>query len=130
MNVNVCEQIKTSHSFRSFRHTLKIQYIPYMNTLAKFIGIKPNLIKLLVTDPNLFHACYFGPFTSYSFRLEGPNAWWEARSTILDTMNRINRPLQTRKIDFDVKHIDNNKSLWLTIICFSLIVVISSVIFN
>lgn len=121
------EQIITF--FRSLRHTLKIPFVPYLNTLAEFIGAKPNLFKLLVTDPHLFYSCYFGPCTSYSYRLNGPNAWPDARRIILDTKNRIKQPLQTRKVEVTDKS-ENKKWLWSVLIGFCLMLFITVLYYN
>lgn len=69
----------------------------YMNELSGCIGSRPNMVKLLLTDPKLFYACYIGPCTSYTYRLEGPNPWSGARDTILTTIERIDRPYTTRR---------------------------------
>lgn len=83
--------------FRSPKHLLHAPYIDYMNDLSTCIGSKPNMIKLLLTDPKLFYACYIGPCTSYTYRLEGPDFWPGARDAILSTLDRIDQPLKTRR---------------------------------
>lgn len=79
------------------KYLFQTSYIHYMNELAAFIGVRPNMIKLLITDPKLFYFCYVGPCTAYTYRLTGPNSWPEARNSILETVNRIDQPLKTRK---------------------------------
>uniref|UniRef100_T1JA49 Flavin-containing monooxygenase n=1 Tax=Strigamia maritima TaxID=126957 RepID=T1JA49_STRMM len=67
----------------------------YMDCLAKYIGVKPPLLKMMVRDPKLFYTCFFGPTAAYQFRLIGPNSWPKARETILT--------IGERAYDFDVK---------------------------
>lgn len=38
---------------KSPRHTIQVDYIDYMDELADLIGCKPDVIKLLKTDPFL-----------------------------------------------------------------------------
>lgn len=79
----------------STRHTIQIDWIPFMDELSKAIGAKPNLIKMAVTDPKLFWACFNGPCLPYQYRLQGPHAWAGARQAILDYENRVFTPLNT-----------------------------------
>ncbi|PAA70391.1 hypothetical protein BOX15_Mlig005613g1 [Macrostomum lignano] len=74
---------------RSARHTIQVDWIPYMDELAAEIGCRPPLLRLLLTDPALFRAVVFEPCTPYQFRLVGPGAWPGARAAILGQMDRI-----------------------------------------
>lgn len=60
------------------------------------IGAKPNILKLLVTDPRLGLNVVFGPATSYQYRLGGPGKWAGARQAILTQWDRVALPMQTR----------------------------------
>uniref|UniRef100_A0A1I8G0P9 Flavin-containing monooxygenase n=1 Tax=Macrostomum lignano TaxID=282301 RepID=A0A1I8G0P9_9PLAT len=73
----------------SARHTIQVDWIPYMDELAAEIGCRPPLLRLLLTDPALFRAVVFEPCTPYQFRLVGPGAWPGARAAILGQMDRI-----------------------------------------
>jgi len=55
-------------------------------------------VRLLVTDPRLAVAVYFGLTTPYQYRLVGPGAWRGARDAILSTRERILQPLMTRHV--------------------------------
>ncbi|NWI25993.1 FMO5 monooxygenase, partial [Sula dactylatra] len=80
---------------KSQRHTIQVDYIPYMDELARQVGAKPNLLTLFLTDPKLALEVLFGPCTPYQYRLRGPGKWPGAREAILTQQQRVVRPLQT-----------------------------------
>ncbi|XP_029818088.1 dimethylaniline monooxygenase [N-oxide-forming] 5 [Manacus vitellinus] len=84
---------------KSQRHTIQVDYIPYMDELACQLGVKPNLLTLFLTDPRLALEVAFGPCTPYQYRLRGPGAWAGAREAILTQQQRIIKPLQTRHVE-------------------------------
>ncbi|XP_064283572.1 flavin-containing monooxygenase 5-like isoform X1 [Passer domesticus] len=84
---------------KSQRHTIQVDYIPYMDELACQLGVKPNLLSLFLTDPRLAMEVAFGPCTPYQYRLRGPGAWAGAREAILSQQQRILKPLQTRHVE-------------------------------
>ncbi|XP_074762938.1 flavin-containing monooxygenase 5-like isoform X2 [Athene noctua] len=84
---------------KSQRHTIQVDYIPYMDELACQVGVKPNLLTLFLTDPKLALEVAFGPCTPYQYRLRGPGKWAGAREAILTQRQRVLRPLQTRAGD-------------------------------
>lgn len=69
-----------------------MDYIPYCDKLALDMDCKPNLPKLLFTDPLLYVHCVFGPNVPYTYRLQGPNSWPGAREAILTLRERIGQP--------------------------------------
>ncbi|XP_066227586.1 LOW QUALITY PROTEIN: dimethylaniline monooxygenase [N-oxide-forming] 2-like [Saccopteryx leptura] len=73
-------------------------YIDYLDELAAEIGAKPDLLSLLFRDPKLAVKVYFGPCSSYQYRLEGPGKWEGARSAILSQEKRLLKPLKTRAL--------------------------------
>ncbi|NXF73361.1 FMO5 monooxygenase, partial [Sclerurus mexicanus] len=79
---------------KSQRHTIQVDYIPYMDELACQLGVKPNLLTLFLTDPKLAMEVVFGPCTPYQYRLQGPGAWAGAREAILTQRQRVVRALQ------------------------------------
>ncbi|XP_027514284.1 dimethylaniline monooxygenase [N-oxide-forming] 5-like isoform X1 [Corapipo altera] len=81
---------------KSQRHTIQVDYIPYMDELACQLGVKPNLLTLFLTDPRLALEVAFGPCTPYQYRLRGPGAWAGAREAILTQRQRVVRALQPR----------------------------------
>ncbi|XP_071607357.1 flavin-containing monooxygenase 5-like [Heliangelus exortis] len=84
---------------KSQRHTIQVDYIPYMDELACQVGVKPNVLTLFLTDPKLALEVVFGPCTPYQYRLRGPGAWEGAREAILTQRHRIIKPLQTRHVE-------------------------------
>ncbi|XP_039412140.1 flavin-containing monooxygenase 5-like isoform X1 [Corvus cornix cornix] len=81
---------------KSQRHTIQVDYIPYMDELACQLGVKPNVLTLFLTDPKLALEVVFGPCTPYQYRLRGPGAWAGAREAILTQQQRVVRALQPR----------------------------------
>ncbi|XP_062437222.1 flavin-containing monooxygenase 5-like [Rhea pennata] len=84
---------------QSQRHTIQVDYIPYMDELACQLGVKPNLLTLFLTDPRLAMEVLFGPCSPYQYRLQGPGRWDGARQAILTQRERIIKPLKTRQVD-------------------------------
>ncbi|XP_033626297.1 dimethylaniline monooxygenase [N-oxide-forming] 5-like [Asterias rubens] len=81
---------------KSQRHTIQVDWIEYMDTLASEFGARPNLLKLFFTDPMLALRCFFGPCLPYQYRLMGPGKWNGAKEAIQTVYERIHAPLQTR----------------------------------
>ncbi|XP_059710759.1 LOW QUALITY PROTEIN: flavin-containing monooxygenase 5-like [Haemorhous mexicanus] len=79
---------------KSQRHTIQVDYIPYMDDLARQLGVKPNLLSLFLTDPKIAMEVAFGPCTPYQYRLRGPGAWAGARAAILGQRQRMVSALQ------------------------------------
>ncbi|XP_067156769.1 flavin-containing monooxygenase 3-like isoform X1 [Apteryx mantelli] len=77
-------------------NTLQMDYITYMDELAVPLGVKPSLLKLLLTDPRLALEVFFGPCTPYQFRLTGPGKWSGARTAILTQWDRTLGATRTR----------------------------------
>ncbi|XP_060566212.1 LOW QUALITY PROTEIN: flavin-containing monooxygenase 5-like [Ruditapes philippinarum] len=81
---------------QSLRHTIQVDYVPYMDELAEMVGCKPNVRKLILTDPKLAMEVFFGPCTPCQYRLMGPGPWKGARNAIMTQWERVYKPLQTR----------------------------------
>lgn len=60
------------------------------------VGVRPNFLRLLLTDPVLCVKAFFGPCTPYQFRLTGPGQWAGARQAILTQWERVAQPFRTR----------------------------------
>ncbi|KAJ0032253.1 hypothetical protein NQD34_002334 [Periophthalmus magnuspinnatus] len=76
----------------------QVDYIPYLDFMADKVGVKPHFLGLLLRDPVLWVKVFFGPCTSYQFRLSGPGQWSGARQAILSQWKRLQRPFNTREI--------------------------------
>ncbi|KFP86822.1 Dimethylaniline monooxygenase [N-oxide-forming] 4, partial [Apaloderma vittatum] len=75
---------------------LKMSFISYADEIASCAGVKPNMLKLLLTDPRLALAVFFGPCSPYQYRLVGRGKWSGARDAILTQWQRTLKPLRTR----------------------------------
>ncbi|NWW67779.1 FMO4 monooxygenase, partial [Ifrita kowaldi] len=83
----------------SERENLKMSFISYMDEIAACAGVKPSVLRLLLTDPQLALAVFFGPCSPYQFRLVGRGKWSGARAAILTQWQRTLKPLRTRVVD-------------------------------
>ncbi|XP_051233036.1 flavin-containing monooxygenase 5 isoform X1 [Dicentrarchus labrax] len=83
----------------SQRHTIQVDYVSYMDEIAELVGVRPNISRLLLTDPRLGLKVMFGPCTPYQYRLRGPGKWAGAREAILTQWERVAQPMQTRPCD-------------------------------
>ncbi|XP_065600158.1 dimethylaniline monooxygenase [N-oxide-forming] 2-like isoform X2 [Cyrtonyx montezumae] len=81
---------------QSEKQNLKMNFISYTSEIASCAGVKPSVLRLLVTDPRLALAIFFGPCTSYQYRLMGRGQWSGARAVILTQWQRVLKPLRTR----------------------------------
>jgi len=57
--------------YESERHTIQVDWVPFMDELATEIGAYPNIIKYMLTDPKLGLALLIGPSAPYQYRLDG-----------------------------------------------------------
>lgn len=83
----------------SQRHTIQVDYVSYMDEIAVLVGVRPNFLKLMLTDPRLGLNVIFGPSTPYQYRLRGPGKWAGARQAIFTQWERVFKPMQTRPCD-------------------------------
>ncbi|CAL1283941.1 unnamed protein product [Larinioides sclopetarius] len=81
----------------SDKMTLRVDFIQYCDEIASQFGAKPNLLKILLTDPMLFLKLFFGPSLSYQYRLQGPHSWKGAREAIMTSEDRMMYPLTKRR---------------------------------
>lgn len=93
----------------SERKNLKMSFISYIDEIASCAGTKPSVLKLLLTDPRLALAIFFGPCSPYQYRLVGRGKWRGAREAILTQWQRTLKPLRTRVVDDS----SNSSSSWL-----------------
>ncbi|XP_018525670.1 flavin-containing monooxygenase 5 [Lates calcarifer] len=77
---------------------LQVDYISYLDFMAKEVGVRPNLLILLLRDPVLWVKIFFGPCTPYQYRLTGPGQWAGARHAILTQWTRVAQPFRTREV--------------------------------
>lgn len=82
---------------KSTRHTLEVDFVPYLDSLASLLGCQPRPLELALSDPRLAYALLFGPNVSYVYRLWGPHPWAGARDAILGVWKRTEGCLSGRK---------------------------------
>ena len=73
-----------------------MDHIEYMDEIAAWVGVKPNLLFLFLSDPKLAMEVLFGPCTPYQYRLQGPGKWAGAQRAILTQREWIIKILRTR----------------------------------
>ncbi|XP_072854360.2 flavin-containing monooxygenase 5 [Pogona vitticeps] len=78
--------------------SLQVQYVDHVDELAFLAGVKPNLLRLFLTDPRLAWEVFFGPCSAMQFRLMGPGKWEGARNAILTQRERIVKATKTRAL--------------------------------
>ncbi|KAM6921150.1 flavin-containing monooxygenase 5-like [Xenentodon cancila] len=78
---------------------LHVDYVEYMDDLAKDIGVRPSLLWLFFTDFPLFKRIFWGPVTAYQYRLRGPGKWDGARKAIFTQFERMYQPLKSRQLE-------------------------------
>ncbi|XP_040895904.1 flavin-containing monooxygenase 5-like isoform X2 [Toxotes jaculatrix] len=77
---------------------LQVDYMPYLDSLAEQVGVRPNILSLLMKDPRLGLQVLLGPGTPYQYRLTGPGQWVGARQAILTQWERVVQPFRTRVV--------------------------------
>ena len=75
---------------------LKVDYVSYADEIAIEVGCKPDLFKLLFSDPALALRCFFGPCTPAQYRLMGPGTWEGAKKAIEDAPGNVIYATKTR----------------------------------
>ncbi|XP_004068219.1 dimethylaniline monooxygenase [N-oxide-forming] 5 [Oryzias latipes] len=78
---------------------IQVDFVEYMDNLAKDIGVRPSLLWLFFTDFPLFKRVFWGPVTAYQYRLFGPGKWDGARQAIFTQFDRMYQPMKTRKVE-------------------------------
>ncbi|MEQ2186090.1 hypothetical protein GOODEAATRI_025023, partial [Goodea atripinnis] len=75
-----------------------VDFVEYMDDLAKDINVRPSLLWLFLTDFPLFRRVFWGPVTAYQYRLMGPGKWDGARRAIFTQFDRMYQPLRARQV--------------------------------
>jgi dimethylaniline monooxygenase (N-oxide forming) len=69
---------------KSTRHTIQVDYISFMDELAKLVGVKPKIYKHL----DIFWQLVFGVVTPVQYRLDGPGKMPNAAEVIKDLCHK------------------------------------------
>ncbi|XP_055480613.1 flavin-containing monooxygenase 5-like [Psammomys obesus] len=95
-DINRRKQKMAMDTMKRLQDTRRVKFIDYMDEIASELGVKPNLLSLLLWDTKLAKEIFWGPCTPYQYRLQGPGKWAGARAAILTQRDRILKPLRTR----------------------------------
>ncbi|XP_061540437.1 flavin-containing monooxygenase 5-like isoform X1 [Phycodurus eques] len=98
-NIKCKQETMTDRYVLSQRHTIQVDYANYMDEIAALVGVRPNILRLLLTDPRLGLDLLFGPVNPYQYRLRGPGKWAGARQAVLTMWDRVAQPMKTRPCD-------------------------------
>ncbi|GMT22539.1 hypothetical protein PFISCL1PPCAC_13836, partial [Pristionchus fissidentatus] len=98
------ELVKNKHEemggryVKSRRHTIQVDYIPYMDELSSIIGASPPYwFSYLPFDPVMAVHALIAPTCSYFYRIRGPHAWSGARKAILTIEDRVAKATNPHK---------------------------------
>ncbi|KAE9549177.1 hypothetical protein FO519_007609 [Halicephalobus sp. NKZ332] len=83
--------------FSSPKHTLQVDFIPYMDELAELVGCRPDIKKIFFTDFKFFLRLFLGANAPYVYRLVGPDRWSGAREALYSLPARVKLPLKNRQ---------------------------------
>jgi len=78
-----------SRYVESTRHTIQVDWIPFMDELAEHVGCKPNIWEIFKQDPRLGWELFFGTCTPYQYRIQGPGKWSGARQALMTQWDRV-----------------------------------------
>jgi len=97
------KNIKETQIMRNALYNAKdiigVNWIPYMDDIAKQIGVYPDFKKYLFSDLPLFLKLWFGTTLPYHYRLDGPHSWSSARNAIMEANNRIKYALNPNYVE-------------------------------
>uniref|UniRef100_A0AC35G1I6 Flavin-containing monooxygenase n=1 Tax=Panagrolaimus sp. PS1159 TaxID=55785 RepID=A0AC35G1I6_9BILA len=83
--------------FKSPKHTLQVDFVPYMDEIAEIVGCKPSLTQTFFKDFRFFMRLFLGANAPYIYRLVGPNSWDGAKEAIYSLPERVKLPLKNRE---------------------------------
>lgn len=98
-DIKVKQETMAERYVTSARHTIQVDYVTYMDDISSEVGVHPNILKLLLTDPKVGLQVLLGPITPYQYRLNGPGKWAGARQAILTQWERVAQAMKTRPLD-------------------------------
>lgn len=93
-DIAVTAQNMRERFYKSERHTIQVDYVPFMDDIAQQFGAVPDVKELLKNDILLAWKVLFGPATPYQYRLNGPGSnYKQARKNINNQMTNVLYPL-------------------------------------
>ena len=94
----------------------QVDYIDYCDEIASEVGCKPNMGKLLFSDPALALRCFFGPCTPAQYRLMGPGVWAGAKKAIEDAPGNVIYATKTRVLQEKENKQNNTTTIYLKLL--------------
>jgi dimethylaniline monooxygenase (N-oxide forming) len=98
-SIKEVEVKRKAQYYSSVRNAIGVNWISYMDDIAKQIGVYPDFKKYLFSDLPLFLKLVFGTTLSYHYRLDGPHSWSEARNAIMEAEKRVKNALNPNDIE-------------------------------
>nr|XP_020025616.1 dimethylaniline monooxygenase [N-oxide-forming] 1 isoform X1 [Castor canadensis] len=120
-DVNEKKENKHSGFGLCYCNALQTDYIKYIDDLLTSINAKPNLFSMLLMDPRLALTLFFGPCSSYQFRLTGTGKWEGARKAIMTQWDRTLNVTKTRIVQESPSPFENLLKLFS---CLALLVAV------
>nr|XP_006816474.1 PREDICTED: dimethylaniline monooxygenase [N-oxide-forming] 2-like [Saccoglossus kowalevskii] len=77
----------------------RCKYMRMYHELAEELNANPSFWKMCISDPRLAIACWYGPQTPYTYRLQGSRTWDGAREAILSIWENTISPTSSYAID-------------------------------
>ncbi|XP_071504304.1 flavin-containing monooxygenase 5-like [Diadema antillarum] len=105
-HINSTQESMDKRYKKSPRHTIQIDVMPYLDEIASEIGVKPNLLVLLLTDPVLAYHYIFGPYVPAHYRIHGSHRWAAAREHIMTVWQRVHKPYKSRQGGASMKELE------------------------
>jgi dimethylaniline monooxygenase (N-oxide forming) len=84
-NIEETDEKHKETYYGSVRNALGVDWISYIDDIAKRIGVYPDFKKYLISDLPLFLKLVFGTALPCHYRLDGPHSWSGARNTIMES---------------------------------------------
>uniref|UniRef100_A0A0K0EJD7 Flavin-containing monooxygenase n=1 Tax=Strongyloides stercoralis TaxID=6248 RepID=A0A0K0EJD7_STRER len=97
MDIEDKRKIMKRRYFESNKHTIQVDYIPYMDELAEMIGCQPPLKHYFWNNFKFFFRLYVGANVPYVYRLTGPHKWDGAKNAIDNVPIRVKKPIKNRE---------------------------------
>ncbi|KAJ3189992.1 hypothetical protein HDU85_000283 [Gaertneriomyces sp. JEL0708] len=81
--IDVEHRVRSQRFVKSERHTIEVEYVPYMDELAKTVGCEVDVWSLLKKGEwSVLRGVLFGPAIAAQWRLFGRGAWEGAKNLI------------------------------------------------
>uniref|UniRef100_A0A7I4YTB3 Flavin-containing monooxygenase n=1 Tax=Haemonchus contortus TaxID=6289 RepID=A0A7I4YTB3_HAECO len=96
-DIDLKRRVMKKRYFASEKHTMQVDFVKYMDEIATMVGCKPNLWKVLFSNPSFALRLFKGANVPYVYRLVGPNKWDGAYEAVCTVPQRVKKPLKTRQ---------------------------------